>query len=179
MSDASVFSFLFGLAHKNQFLDWFLVFLGKDLIFILGIVFVILVLREKDWRRRFYFSALALISVILSRGIITPLIQFYYDKPRPFTILDIQSLINHAATPSFPSGHITFIVPIALTVWFINRRVGIWFIISAILIGLARISAGIHWPSDILGGIVVGTLSFFAIYHLLKLKNRTTGDAGN
>ena len=179
MSDVSVFSFLFGLAHKNQFLDWFLVFLGKDLIFILGVAFVILVLKEKDWHRRFYFSALALISLTLSRGIITPFIQFYYDKPRPFTILDIQSLINHAATPSFPSGHIAFIVPIALTVWLINRRVGMWFIIGTIFIGLARISAGIHWPSDILGGVVVGTLSFLAIYYLLKLKNTTADDVGN
>jgi len=174
MLDDKVFSLLYELAHKSQFLDWFLIFLGKYLIFILGIVFVILVLREKDWRRRFYFSALALISVILSRGIITPLIQFYYDKPRPFVILDIQSLINHAATPSFPSGHIAFIVPIALTAWFINRRVGIWFIISTILIGLARISVGIHWPTDILGGIAIGTLSFLVVYYLLKLKGVTS-----
>src|SRR3989344_8484581 len=122
--DERGFSFLYDLADKNQFLDWFLIFGAEYLIFLLGAIFIFFLLKEKDWRRRFYFFALAFISTILSRGIITSLVRLYYDKPRPFTILDVQTLIEHAATPSFPSGHVAFIIPIALTVWLINRRIG-------------------------------------------------------
>lgn len=170
MLDARVFAFLFELAHKNQFLDWLLIFLAQYLIFILGVVFVRLIIKERDWRQRFYFSTLAIISVILSRGIITTLIRFYYEKPRPFVALDISPLIGHAATPSFPSGHLAFIVPLVLVAWLISRRAGIWLLAGTILIGLARVAIGVHWPSDILGGFLIGAVSFAATYYLLKRK---------
>ncbi|MBI2514812.1 phosphatase PAP2 family protein [Candidatus Wolfebacteria bacterium] len=170
MSDGSVFSFLFGLAHKNQLLDWLFVFLASYLIIFLVIVFLYFLFKEKDWRHRFYFSSLSIISVILSRGILTTLIRFSYDRPRPFVVENIQPLIDHAATPSFPSGHIAFILPLALTIWLINRRAGWWFLIAALFIGLGRVAIGIHWPSDIFGGILIGSISFFSAYYLLKWK---------
>lgn len=173
MSDGSVFSFLFGLAHKNQLLDWLFVFLASYLIIFLVIVFLYFLFKEKDWRRRFYFSALAIISVLLSRGIITDLIRYFYNKPRPFAVLDINSLIEHSATASFPSGHMTFFIPIVLTAWLMNRKAGIWLSVGAVLIGISRIAVGIHWPSDILGGILIGAVSFFTTYYLLRLKGFT------
>ena len=173
MSDASVFSLLYGLVHKNQFLEWFLVFLAEYFIFVLALIAVLLVLREKNWRRRAYFAALATISTILSRGIFTELIQFYYYRPRPFAAMDFSPLIDHAATGSFPSGHMAFF-SVVLTVWLINRRAGAWFFLSSILIGLARVAAGIHWPSDILGGALVGALGFLTAYYLLKFRGLTS-----
>ena len=169
MSDASLFTALFSLAHKNQFLDWFIIFLGEYLIFILALAAVILILKERDWRRRTYFTALVIISTVLSRSIFTEIIQFYYHHPRPFVMLAINPLIEHAPTSSFPSGHLSFF-SVALTVWLINRRAGLWFMVGTLLIGLARVAAGIHWPIDILGGILVGSFSFFITYYLLKLK---------
>lgn len=178
MSDASLFSFFFSLAHKNQFLDWLIIFFAEYLIFILAIIAAILILKEKDWHRRFYFAALAIISTILSRAVFTEIIQFYYYHPRPFAAADISPLINHAATSSFPSGHMAFF-SIVLTVWLINRRIGAWFAAGAFLVGVSRIAAGIHWFTDILGGIFVGALGFFIIYYLLKLKGATpNGRAG-
>ncbi len=173
MSDVSAFSLIHGLANKNQFLDWFLVFLAEYLIFILAIIAVILILREKNWRRRTYFVVLVTISTILARGILTELIQFYYYHPRPFVALSFTPLVEHAPTSSFPSGHLAFF-SVVLTVWLINRRWGIGFIIGALLIGLARISAGIHWPTDILGGALVGAISFLITYYSLKLKGFTS-----
>ncbi len=102
--DQQIFFWLYNLAHKNQLLDWLFVFLASYLIIFLVIVFLYFLFKEKDWRRRFYFSALAIISVLLSRGIITDLIRYFYNKPRPFAVLDINSLIEHSATASFPSG---------------------------------------------------------------------------
>ncbi len=168
--DEKVFSILYGLANKNQFFDWLFIFLASYLIYILLALFIWFLLKEKDWRRRFYFGALAIVSVLLSRGIITDLIRYFYDKPRPFALLDIESLISHSATNSFPSGHLTFLVPIALTLWLMNRRLGLWFLVGALLIGVGRIGVGIHWPSDILGGFAIGAISFGIIYYLLRLK---------
>jgi len=170
--DQQIFPWLYNLADKNQLLDWFLVFLAEYLIFILAIAAVILILKEKNWRRRAYFAALVTISTILSRGIFTELIQFYYHRPRPFAAMDFEPLIYHAATSSFPSGHMAFF-SVVLAVWLINRRAGAWFFVGSILIGLGRVAVGVHWPSDILGGILVGALSFCIAYYLLKLKGFT------
>jgi len=173
MSDASLFSLFHGLANKNQFLDWLIIFFAEYFIFILAIVAVILILGEKDWRRRAYFIALVVISTILSRGIFTELIQFYYHHPRPFVTLGFTPLIDHAPTSSFPSGHLAFF-SVALTMYLFNRRVGIWFMLGTLLIGLARVSAGIHWPADVLGGIAVGSIAFLSTYYLLKIKGLTS-----
>ena len=172
--DQQIFFWLYNLANKNQFLDWLLIFLAKYLIFnwvviLLGALLLILFL-ERNWRRRFYFSSLTIISVILSRGIMTEIIRYLHYRPRPFETLDIESLINHAATASFPSGHMAFIIPIALVFFLMRRRLGVWFLLGSILIGLARVVVGVHWPSDILGGFIIGVISFGIVYYLLRLK---------
>jgi len=41
-------------------------------------------------------------------------------------------------------------------------------LLAAILNGLARVSAGLHWPTDILGGVVTGAVSFGLIWLLLR-----------
>ena len=178
--DEKVFSFLYGLANKNQLLDWVSVFLADYLFYILILIFLWVVLSEKNWRRRFYLAALAGIAMILSRGIATPVIRFLYDRPRPFIADNIEPLINHVVTNSFPSGHLAIFAPIFLTMFLINRRLSFWFFVGAILIGIGRVATGVHWPSDILGGILVGAISFLVAYYLLRLKGltshaRTTG----
>lgn len=172
--DEKVFSFLYGLANKNQLLDWVSVFLADYLFYILILVFLWVVLKEKNWRRRFYLAALTGIAIILSRGIATPAIRFFYDRPRPFIADHIEPLINHIATNSFPSGHLAIFTPIFLALFLINRRLGFVVFVGAILIGIGRVATGVHWPSDILGGILVGAISFFATYYLLRIKGLTS-----
>lgn len=172
--DQQIFSWLYNLANKNQLLDWLFIFLADYLFYILIAIFLWLILKEKDWRRRFYFGALTIISITLSRGIITPIIRFFYDRPRPFVADNIEPLINHITTHSFPSGHLAIFTPIFLILFLINRRLGFWFFVGAILIGIGRVATGVHWPSDIIGGIVVGALGFFATYYLLRFKGLTS-----
>ncbi len=169
--DEKGFSFLYGLANKNQLLDWFSVFLADYLFYILILVFLWVVFKERTWRRRFYLAALAGIAIILSRGIATPVIRFLYDRPRPFIADNIEPLINHIVTHSFPSGHLAIFTPIFLTLFLINRRLSLLFFVGAILIGIGRVATGVHWPTDIIGGILVGAVSFLVTYYLLKRKN--------
>ena len=123
--------------------------------------------RIKDWKHRANILSFGILSVILSRGIVTPMIRFFFETQRPFVVLGIESLVSHAPTSSFPSGHMTFIIPIVLTLWYINRRAGAWSFVGALLIGIGRIGAGIHWPTDILGGILVGIICFAFVRVLL------------
>ncbi|MBI5732405.1 phosphatase PAP2 family protein, partial [Candidatus Jorgensenbacteria bacterium] len=58
---------------------------------------------------------------------------------------------------------------LAFIVFCLNRRWGVWFMSGALLNGLARVFVGVHWPSDIAGGIIVGLLSAFVITKLVPV----------
>ena len=168
--DIAVLNFLNGVIGRFLLVDWIFIFFSELLIYILVGVFLLFLFRIKNWKHRANIFSLGILSVILSRGIVTPIIRFFFETPRPFVALNIESLVTHASTPSFPSGHMTFIVPIVLTLWYINKRAGAWSFAGAVLIGVGRVGAGIHWPTDILGGILIGIICFaFARVLLMRM----------
>ncbi len=168
--DSVVLNFLNGVAGKYFLLDGIYIFFSEYLIYILGTTFFLYLFKVKDWKERMQILSLGVIAVIISRGIVTPLIRFFFYKPRPFMALDVNTLIDHADTGSFPSGHIAFLVPLMLILWHINKRAGVWGLVGAFLMGVARIGVGAHWPTDILGGFLVGTIGYAIPWFLLKNK---------
>lgn len=114
---------------------------------------------------------LALLSAVAARFIFVDLIRFFYYRPRPFAVHQVFQLINHDLTGSFPSGHAAFFFALAVVVYFYNRKISIWFFIGALLIGLARVFVGIHYPLDILGGAMIGIFTGWLIYKIFSRKN--------
>ncbi len=173
--DYTLFHFINGLSNKLQLLDWLAIFLTDYLGYFLVLGAIILFFLEKKWQQRFYFFSLGALSIILSRGILTEAIRFFYYRPRPFIALGIHPLINSDVTGSFPSGHATAYFALATVVYYfceknkesINRRWQLWFIGLTVLMGIARIMIGVHWPSDILVGAIIGIGSAFLVKQLL------------
>ncbi|MBI2591711.1 MAG: phosphatase PAP2 family protein [Candidatus Brennerbacteria bacterium] len=157
--DTVIFNFLRSFVGKIQFFDWLIIFLADDLAYVLVfaalVYFVFIKNRILQWR--LFLSAL--LAVILSRGIITELFHFFYNHPRPFFALSFEPLIQKLNSNSFPSGHAAFFFALSGILFFENKRLGIWFFIASILMGIARVAAGVHWPTDIIAGFLVGILS--------------------
>jgi len=171
--DQILFRGLYGLAHQNSFFDGLIIFLAGYLQYFLIILAIILFFaKEKDWRRQLHILSVFLLSAILSRGLITEIIRFFYHRPRPFLSLNLTPLI-HDFSNSFPSGHMTFFFVLALSIFLLNKKWGWFFVAGVILMGLGRIFVGVHWPSDILGGILIALLSYFLIKKILPFKNKT------
>lgn len=167
-ADSILLDFLSSLTGRFFLVDWLFIFFSEVTIYIILTVFLLYAFRIKNWKDRWSTLSLGVISVILSRGIATPLFRFFFDKPRPFQALDIESLVTSASTSSFPSGHIAFIVPLAITLWYINKKAGIWSFVGVTLMGISRVVAGVHWPTDILGGVLIGVVAFVVTQMLLK-----------
>ncbi len=163
----SVFQFIYHFAHRSVLLDFLGIFFAQYLAYFLVLAFLILAWREAGWRRRFYLFAEGVLAVILSRGLVTEIIRFFYQHPRPFEVFNFTPLIPESG-PSFPSGHMTFFFALAMVVWYANREWGIWFFILSAIIGAARIYVGVHWPLDILGGIAIGLACGAAVHWILK-----------
>jgi len=72
-------------------------------------------------------------------------------------------LIDRSTDPSFPSDHATFAFAIAVAVWKYDRKLGAVFGALAILLSAARVYVGTHYPSDVLGGAVLGTIVALAL----------------
>lgn len=85
-------------------------------------------------------------------------ISHLWDRPRPYIANPDGVILVTAANPdpSFPSDHATAAFAIAFAILFFSRRAGIVFLVGATAIALSRVFAGVHYPSDILGGAVVG-----------------------
>ena len=169
-ADIFIFHLINNLAGQWWLLDWLGIFLANYLAYFLIIIAVFLLIKEKGWRQRIYFFCLTTLSVILARGIITEVIRFFYYQPRPFLILQLQPLISHNPTASFPSGHATAYFALALAIFYLNQKWGKWFLVAALLMGLGRIFVGVHWPSDILVGTLIGLGSALLIRKILPKK---------
>ncbi|WP_051271050.1 undecaprenyl-diphosphatase [Shimazuella kribbensis] len=106
-----------------------------------------------------FLTAIFAIGVNFSIGLFT-------YRPRPFVAHHVHMLLPHVADSSFPSDHTTGSMAIALAICFYNRKLGIPLILVALLIGFSRIYVGHHYPTDVLGGILIGAVTAFLIYQL-------------
>jgi len=176
--DLFIFHLINGLSRKWWLSDWLGIFLAEYLPYLVVLLAIFILLKEKKWRQRFYFFALTSLSVVLARGVFTEIIRFFYYRPRPFWALQIQSLIGNSDTNgSFPSGHATAYFALALAIFYFlqqvqdeqNPKLGWWFLTVALLIGLGRIFVGVHYPSDVLVGALIGLLSAFLVKKILPL----------
>jgi undecaprenyl-diphosphatase len=101
------------------------------------------------------------LAVGLSDMISYRVIKFLIQRPRPFNNPEIAKWLRHvgdAHGPSFPSNHAanSFAAAVILSWYFPSLRKV--FYIIAILIGYSRIALGVHYPSDVVTGAILGIL---------------------
>ena len=83
-----------------------------------------------------------------------------WPRERPFarTELDVAELVPHSAQRSFPSRHVASAVAMAAVGNRTHPRLGAAMRAVALLLGASRVAAGLHYPSDVLAGAVLGRL---------------------
>lgn len=147
----------------SSWLDQFMVFSAEPLGYLLISVVFIMYFKERNKNRELFF--VSLISAFTGRFILVEIIRFFYNNPRPFVALEnINILLNHETTSSFPSGHATFYFALAMGVYLYNKKAGYAYFALAGLISFARVFTSVHWPLDVLAGAVLGIVTTFLVY---------------
>ncbi len=167
--DTQIFYLFNNLAGRSPFLDGGIVFFATYLPYLLIILFLALLFfsLHPRWEKLEILLVTGL-SVLIARFGGTELIRFFYHRPRPFLSLPgIHQLVSESSW-SFPSGHATFFFAMAAAVYFYNKKWGIGFFIAALLISLGRVAAGVHYPSDIVGGALTGVIVAYVTFHIVR-----------
>ncbi len=184
-----IFFKLYNLAHWSIFFDKLIVFTAQYLpylvilgagIFLLWHHEVFFLKKEEGGLIKKTYNQMILsiqskwqeIVLVFFSGIsawcLSQILKIIIHTPRPFiSFLNVSPLV-HETSYSFPSGHATFFMALAMALYFSHKKVGYIFMFLAFLIGLARIIAGVHFPIDILGGFILGILTAYLVKFLYQ-----------
>ena len=174
--DHSIFYFFYNLSGKNYFLDALIIFCGEYLIYL--VILFVFWHAYRMWQRNglkaFVPYVEAIISVIIARGVVVELIRVFYDRIRPFEAFSLTHNLIIDSASSFPSGHTIVMFALATSIYFYDKKFGWFLFVLGAVIGLGRIAGGVHYPSDVLGGAVLGIVVGWLVYVVSKqiLKNR-------
>ncbi len=131
-----------------------------------GVIAVILICTK-----RFRWIGVAiLIGVVLGFIVGNGMIKFLVDRPRPFIENpNIILLISAPTSSSFPSGHTIAAVAMAVAVYMYNKKAGYVGFAFAAMIAFSRLYLYVHYPTDVIAGIIIGIICGYVGYKISEL----------
>lgn len=149
---------------------------GIAILTLVTVSAVIYLCMIKQWGQGVYLAVTVLIGTALSS-----LLKFGYARPRP----DLVPHGSYTFTGSFPSGHSMMSAMVFLSVGMMLAKAQkslppkIFFlglsVFLTILIGISRVYLGVHWPSDVLAGWMVGgacAITFWLVEWLWESRRK-------
>ena len=163
--DLNAFQFINHFAVSEMVLNPFMILLAEraEYIFFAGLIFYWFYKISKSENRRMVVEAC--LAACLALGI-NVLIGMFIYRDRPFVHHHVNWLIPHAKNDSFPSDHATGSFVIAMAIWQWKKRDGWLWLLLAAGISLSRVWTGVHYPADVIAGMIIGTVSAFTVHKL-------------
>ena len=180
--DMSVFTF-FGEQIQNATMNIvanFITFFGGS-EFVMPMAVLGLVLSFFKRTRKFGMAVLfaVLVGTLLTNVIFKPM----FDRPRPYVYYAENPLFmswyefagaHVESDKSFPSGHTTAAFEIGVALFLVLNKKYSWiFPVFSVLVGLSRIYLMVHYVTDVLGGVLIGTFAGIMGYVIMTalMKN--------
>lgn len=165
--DLYLFNLINGFAGKWQWLDWAGIFFAKYFEYILLLTLALFLV--KDFKKYWKMVAEAFMAAIFVRFLLVETIRKMRFRYRPFIIDQVNLLMPYdLEKTSFPSGHASFYFALSTIIYGYNKKWGGLFYAGSFLIIFARVFVGVHWPTDILAGAVLGIITGWLLNKLFK-----------
>lgn len=148
---------------------------------------IVLIIFKKTRRAGFAVAAAVVIDVI----IVNVILKYTVNRPRPWTeweeIVEFYRSVGarQPTDSSFPSGHAAVCMAAAVVALFRFKWKGLIALAVALLVAVSRIYLCLHYPSDVLGGVLIGAACGVAGHFIVKAienhidKRRSRGEAAN
>ncbi len=163
--DLAIFRAINGMAGRSDALDALIIFCATYLIFVMAaLVFAYVAV---SWKTTHFEGRVENLAHAAWAVVIGALAQipfaFFWFRARPFVALEeVIKLVDRMPTEkSFPSAHATLAFAIAGSIALRNRTWGNALLVLASFVAVARVAAGVHYPTDIVGGTLVGLAAAF------------------
>lgn len=162
----------------NPILDNIMIFVsalgdGGFLWIALGVLFLLMGFRNKLWRRRGW---LLLFSLGANAPVCNLLLKPWVNRIRPYDLFRYEILIPPVGDASFPSGHTSASFAAATVIYTMNKKGGIVAYAFAALMGFSRLYLGVHFPTDVVAGAVVGALMAKVVQWVFRKGDKKISD---
>lgn len=153
-------------AHHDSFEDPLRAYVSASELIFAGVVVLLLLFvpgARRGIARRAGLAAGASVGLAL---LVAHLLASAIDRPRPFVAhaATIHPFLAHAPDPSFPSEHAAAAFAIATAVAFRVKGWGAALLGLAAVLAAGRVFLGLHYPSDVLAGALVGAATAFLVW---------------
>lgn len=163
----SLFYYLYGFAHQAGWSDNLALFCANSLPVIVVVLLVIFLFSHEHSEKDGFHNIIVILLSAAFALVISYVVKEAVGDMRPYVVLANIHPLLPGTNPhtSFPSGHMTFFTAIATAVLFYHRGISVFFFLAAVIIGIARVVVGVHWPADIAAGALFGALISIVTYY--------------
>ena len=112
-----------------------------------------------------------LLALVFNHILTNEILKDVFGRPRPYTVsTELVTLIKQLSSYSFPSGHTSTSFAAAFVLFrMLPKKFGIPALVLAAMIGFSRLYVGVHYPTDVLGGIVVGFMCSVWAHYVVRV----------
>ena len=131
------------------------------LLFVIGLILQ---------RRYLLYKAICLLLTVLTADYTTLLLKHLFRRQRPYELSSAITQYSDGGNFSFPSGHTTMAAAMAAGVYFLfpEWRYRPLVLAWSILVGFSRVYLGVHYPSDVLGAMMIAIIVALFVFSLSK-----------
>ncbi len=165
--DFNIYHYFYDLNNSSALIHYSAYFFARY-----GIVFFLLSFIYLTWKKKIRAFLCILLAMGVA-GLVDFIVFVFWQRPRPFVThgmvvnADFYGLDTNLS--SFPSSHTYIAFAIAISIFLYgHRKLGSILFLLASAVAIGRMCVGLHYPSDIIGGAILGTLSGVMVYYMVR-----------